>query len=389
MNAKRKSTAWLRTVCSLILLFALTAGLPAQTKPRRHDSPRKPLASSYTNPVFDYDFPDPTVIRASDGWFYVYATQTILDGRMYNIQLARSLDLVNWTHMPDALPVKPVWAHKTQQFWAPDVHERGRTFYMYFASALNPELTEKFKEEHNAASSRENVSCLGVATSVAPGGPFTDSGAPLQCALSFVNIDPMAFDDPKTGKKYLYWGSGFHPIRVQELADDRMSFKAGSQPIELIKPDKSISYQNLVEGAWVVERDGYYYLFYSGENCCEGPPQQIKYAVMIARSRSATGPFETLGAATGKSDSVILKGNNVWLAPGHNSVVTDAAGDDWIAYHAIDSRHPYQIGEVGGERHVRRVMLIDRLVYRDGWPQIERGMPSVTRQPKLKPTKEK
>ncbi|HWP44891.1 MAG TPA: glycoside hydrolase family 43 protein, partial [Blastocatellia bacterium] len=323
-----------RAACCLLLLFVSAAGLTAQT-------------GAYVNPVFDTDFPDPTVILASDGWFYAYATQTILDGRSQNIQVARSKDLVRWERMPDAMPVKPRWASRTQQFWAPDVHQRGDTFYMYYSAVLNPDLAEQFKRENRVETSREAVFCLGVATSSAPGGPFDDSGRPLSCSLSFVNIDPMAFDDPKTGKKYLYWGSGFQPIKVQELSDDRLSFKPGSRPVDLIKPDKNVAYQTLVEGAWVIERGGYYYLFYSGENCCQGPPPQIKYAVMVARSHSPLGPFETLAEATGRSDSVILKRNETWLAPGHNSVVTDAEGQDWIVYHAISSRHPFQTGEVG------------------------------------------
>ena len=85
--------------------------------------------------------------------------------------------------------------------------------------------------------------------------------------------------------------------------------------------------------------------------------------------------FETLAEATGRKDSVILKGNRRWFAPGHNSIITDAAGRDWIAYHAIDARRPYQTTGDGG-RWVRRVMLLDRVVYRDGWPRIEDGTPS-------------
>ena len=41
--------------------------------------------------------------------------------------------------------------------------------------------------------------CLAVAVADQPEGPFTDIGKPLQCGETFVNIDPMAFDDPKTG----------------------------------------------------------------------------------------------------------------------------------------------------------------------------------------------
>jgi len=369
---------------ALLLPCALPFSLSAQQrKPAasaRRTARAVTAATSYVNPVFDFDFPDPTVIRASDGWFYAYATQAVVDGQPHNFQLARSRDLVNWERMPDPLPVKPAWAGGTQLFWAPDVHQRGETFYMYFSAVLNPDEAAKFKKEINQEKSEESVFCLAVATAKAAGGPFVDSGQPLKCGLSFVNIDPMAFDDPKTGRKFLYWGSGFQPIRVQELSDDRLSFKPSSRPVELIKADKSIPFQTLIEGAWVVYRDGWYYLFYSGENCCHGPLDDIKYAALVARSRSATGPFETLAQATGKADSTILRKSREWVAPGHNSIITDAAGQDWIAYHAISRSHPYLTKEIGGDRSVRRVMLLDRIVYRNGWPQVEpNGQPTSTR----------
>ena len=346
-------------------------------------------ARTYTNPVFDHDFPDPTVIRASDGWFYVYATQGPVAGGVQNIQAARSRDLVAWERLPDALPRKPSWASRTQLFWAPDVHQRGRRFYMYFSGGLDPERAEAFKRdlarelgrELTEGERKEGVFCLGVATSGAAAGPFAPSERPLKCGLSCVNIDPMAFDDPRTGKKYLYWGSGFQPIRVQELSDDRMSFRAGSRPVELVSPDKGVPFQTLVEGAWVVERGGWYYLFYSCKNCCHGPLQEIKYAVMVARSRSATGPFETLARATGARDSAILRRHESWIAPGHNSVFRDAAGQEWMAYHAIDVRRPYLEQEVSGDRSVRRVMLVDRLRWAGGWPCVEGGTPSVGARP--------
>jgi arabinan endo-1,5-alpha-L-arabinosidase len=42
-----------------------------------------------------------------------------------------------------------------------------------------------------------------------------------------VNIDLMPFDDPKTGKRLLYWGWDSSPIMVQELTEDRVSFAPG------------------------------------------------------------------------------------------------------------------------------------------------------------------
>ena len=153
---------------------------------RAHGLPDK-TAHAYMNPVFDTDFPDPTVMRASDGWYYAYATQTILNGRMVNIQVARSKDLVRWEHLGDALPIKPVWANQTQKLWAPHVSQFGETYYLYYSADPNT-LTGL---------------CLAVATSNSPRGPFADSGKPLKCGESFINIDPMAFDDPRTGKRLL------------------------------------------------------------------------------------------------------------------------------------------------------------------------------------------
>lgn len=364
-----KSLAERRHVLSCVALCLLClASAHAQTggRGRRAASPRQTAARTYTNPVFNADFPDPTVLRAPDGWYYAYATQTNRGGREINIQVARSRDLVRWTHLGEALPARPVWAQKDPpKFWAPHVSRAGGTYYLYYSA--DPDTRTGL--------------CLAVATARRPQGPFTDVGRPLKCGESFVNIDPMQFDDPQTGKRLLYWGSGFQPLKVQELAPDRVSFMPGSRPVDLIAPHKTedpADYQRLVEGSWVIYRGGYYYIFYSGDNCCG---DRAHYAVMVARSHSATGPFETLAQATGSASSAILERNEEWLAPGHNSVVTDAAGQDWIFYHAINVNNRWLKDEISGDRHDLRVLLMDRIVYRDGWPRVERGSPSTTPQP--------
>lgn len=326
------------------------------------------VRATYANPVLDADFPDPAVIRAADGMFYAYATQGERDGRTLNIQVARSRDLVDWEHVGDALPRKPGWASRTQDFWAPHVAEHGGTYYLYYSAKPDAALSDSTRGL-----------CLAVATARRPEGPFTDRGEPLQCGPGFVNIDPMSFDDPRTGKRLLYWGSGFGPIKVRELAPDRVSFAPGSTAIDLVHPiatDDPGNYQRLVEGAWVIYRAPYYYLFYSGDNCC-GP--RAHYATMVARSRDATGPYETLAEATGDGTSVILAQGGPWIATGHNSVVTDARGDDWIVYHAVDVRRPRS--KPTDEVNTRRVMLIDRLIYRDGWPMVD-GWPSELQRPR-------
>ena len=331
-----------------------------------------PTAATFTNPVLDTDFPDPAVLKAPDGFFYAYATQGGPDGAVRNIQVARSWDLVKWDMLADALPVKPGWASKTQDFWAPHVHQAEGRYFLYYSAKPDAALTDESRGL-----------CLAVATASRPEGPFVDMGRPLQCGPGFVNIDPMAYDDPATGKRLLYWGSGFQPIKVQELASDRLSFAPGSKPVDLIQPVKSEDpgeYQRLIEGAWVIRRSGWYYLFYSGDNCC-GP--KAHYAALIARSRSATGPFETLAAAAGAKSSAILEARGIWNAPGHNSIVRDGQGRDWIVYHAVDTRRPRS--KPSDDVNSRRVMLIDRIVWRDGWPRLEGGGPSTGPRPGPRP----
>lgn len=315
---------------------------------------RSASAAEIGNPVIDSDFPDPAVLRAADGYYYVYATQTQQDGRWINLQVARSRDLRVWERLGDALPVKPAWASRTQDFWSPHVAEHDGLYYLYYSAKPDAALADTSRGL-----------CLAVATADRPQGPFTDVGRPLQCGEGFVNIDPMAYDDPQTGRRLLYWGSGFQPIRVRELAPDRISFAPGSQAVDLVGVDQSLDYQRLVEGAWIVRRGGYYYLFFSGDNCCG---REAHYAVLVARSRNATGPFETYRQATGAPSNAILEHCGVWVAPGHNSVVTDARGDDWILYHAVDSRRPRTLPT--DDVNTRRVMLIDRIDWRNGWPHV-------------------
>jgi arabinan endo-1,5-alpha-L-arabinosidase len=359
----------------VLLLIALghlvACGAPTpspQAAPAAQPTSTAAAAGQYQNPILDVDFPDPAVIDGEDGYYYAYATQTIVPSGTINIQLARSRDLVRWEARPDALPVKPAWASQTQKFWAPDVSKRDGKFFMYYSAEPN-----------------ENGGlCLAVAIADKPEGPFTDIGKPLQCGETFVNIDPMAFDDPKTKKRLLYWGSAHKPIRVRELAPSRTEFLPGSAAVDMLAVVDGPHYEKLIEGAYLIERAGTYYLFYSGDNCCG---DKAHYAVLVARSSSALGPFEKMGKALNVPSSVIVEANDHWVAPGHNSILRDAAGNDWIFYHAINPKKRLLRQDssydptIPGDRDVRRVMLMDRIEYRDGWPRIDPAGPSLSPRP--------
>lgn len=293
------------------------------------------------NPVINHDFPDPTLIRVQ-GKYYGYATNTVVNGKYLHIQLVASTDLNHWSDATDALPNGALWAKR--DFWAPHVvYDPQQKKYILFYAA-------------RSATPGADM-CIGVAFAGSPEGPFVDKGSPLIAGKGYVNIDPFAMIDPKSGKKLLYWGSDHVPIKVQELSDDWKSLKPGTNAIPVVFPAQEKAYSTLVEGPWVDYYKGFYYLYYSGDNCC-GP--NANYAVMIARSKNAFGPFQRMGEADGTGKSVILEKDDQWLAPGHNSIFRDDKGNIYIAYHAI------QTNPRGGGR----VLLISPVKYEHGWPVI-------------------
>lgn len=334
------------------LLICILVGCSPVSEPsgspgsRRASSPRPQMVRAQTGAALDRDFPDPTVIRTSNGAYYAYATQVVSGSGAVNIQVARSDNLKEWAYLGDALPVKPSWARTTQSFWAPHVLEHQGTFFLYFSAVPDDADVDE--------------SCLTVATSPSPEGPFESSAGPLLCGYE---IDPAVFRDPASGDPYMYWGSA-GDIVVQPMSEDLLSLE-GAGPSMLLQGWSSPvrrPYEHGIEGPFVIYRRGWYYLFYSGDRCCEFPPH---YAVLVARSRRPDGAFRRIGVVEGRASSVILSDWSHWAGPGHCSVFRDEAGDDRIACHAIDRREPFlDTGDV------RRVMLIERLGYRRSWPVV-------------------
>ena len=68
--------------------------------------------ATYTNPVssgFADTFADPSLIRGRDGAWYAYGTSDPLkagEGTPHQVPMARSADLVHWTHAGDALAIR-------------------------------------------------------------------------------------------------------------------------------------------------------------------------------------------------------------------------------------------------------------------------------------------
>ncbi|ADI13858.1 glycoside hydrolase family 43 [Truepera radiovictrix DSM 17093] len=303
----------------------------------------------YTNPVVTPVAADPSVIRADDGRYYLYATQDDWGdgGGSRYVPIFTSPDLVEWTYIGDAFSWPPAWKTGGGFYWAPHITRRGDLYELFYSASLwgdpNP--------------------CIGLATARSPEGPFEDLGRPVFCSEDIGvrnSIDPFVWDEG--GRRTLIWGS-FHGIYAVELAED--GTRAVGEPVRLA--------DTRFEAPWVTYREGFYYLFLSAGSCCDG--EWSTYTVYVGRSESLLGPYldaqgRDLNAGGG---DIVLAANDTWVGPGHNAVVTDDAGADWFVYHAIPRDAPRLRNGVNN-----RPTLIDRLEWRDGWPLV--AGPSATEQ---------
>jgi beta-xylosidase len=319
--------------------------------------------AAHANPIsesFADTFADPVIVPGGNGWYYAYGTTDPLrEGErvMHRIPMARSKNLVDWTYVGDAFSAgqKPAFAADNTAFWAPDVRKIGNRWVMYVTVT-----------ETNVA---PGASAIGAATAPTPTGPWTFVDTPVVAPRPtgdggwLWTFDPTLLATPD-GKKFLYYGSYFGGIWVSELTADGLRTTGTATRVAI---------DNKFEGAYVVRKHGWYYLFASSANCCAGPT--TGYSVSVGRSRDPRGPFvdklgQSLNVSRAGGTPVIAPNGNRWVGTGHNGIVTDRIGQDWFVYHAIDRSDPY-LDEPFGINE--RPMLLDRLDWIGGWPTVRGG----------------
>ena len=293
------------------------------------------LAQTVTNrqPVIDMSAPDPTVIRAEDGTFYLYATED-----MRNVPIFHSANLVDWKLVGTAFTdnSRPKWLPKGG-IWAPDIQRVGGKYHLYYAKSV-------WGGEWDAG--------IGVAVSNSPAGPFVDRGCMFTSKQIGIQncIDPFYIEDG--GKKYLFFGS-FHGIYGVELTADGLHVKQGAKPREVAG--------TFMEATYIRRRGGYYYLFGSTGTCCEGA--RSTYRITIGRSKSLFGPYVDKAGQRLLDNhyNILLDKDDSVLGPGHNAgLITDDAGNDYMLYHGFKASDP----DAG------RVVWLSRIVWTDGWPSV-------------------
>lgn len=292
----------------------------------------------YQNPVVSKSLPDPTIIKASDGWFYLYATEDIR-----NTPIHKSKDLVNWEFTGTAFTneTRPDF-EPNGGLWAPDINYINGKYVLYYSmSVWGGECT-----------------CgIGVATSDSPEGPFTDHGKLFRSNEIEVqnSIDPFYMEED--GKHFLFWGS-FRGIYSIEITSDGLSLKQGAQKQQIAG--------TAYEGTYIHKKGDWYYLFASIGSCCEGV--NSTYTTVVGRSDSLFGPYKNKAGQSMMDNyhEVLIRENERFVGSGHNSeIVTDDAGNDWILYHSVDKNNPQG-----------RVLMLDEVQWQNGWPYLDGNSPS-------------
>ena len=309
---------------------------------------------TFTNPIIKKSIPDPSIIKADDGYFYLYGTE---DTR--NMPIYRSRNLIDWMFVGTAFTeatrprtVNPYVSYKNSSgntvnamMWAPDINYINGQYVLYYAIGVW---------------GVENKSGVGVATSERPEGPFVDRGAMFTSETIGVqnSIDQFYIEDG--GKKYLVWGS-FRGIYIVQLTDDGLRVRPGATKRQIAG--------GLIEGSYIYKRNGYYYLFGSAGSCCEGA--NSTYHVVYGRSKSLFGPYvnKSGGTMLNNQAETMLKGDSFVAGPGHNAeFAEDDKGQTWIIYH----------GYLKDEADKGRCVFLDQVKWDNGWPYVEGGVASKT-----------
>lgn len=239
-----------------------------------------PTARVFEGKIYIYpshDIPVPPDSGARPNWFcmedyHVYSSENLMDWTDHGVILDQ--EDVPWL------------TRKSYNMWAPDCVFKDGKYYFYFPTGGK----------------------IGVAVAEKPYGPFMPKETPIEGARG---IDPCVFID-KDGIAYLY--SSMNRIFVGRLKDGMVELDSEQQVIE------NLPQKGLIEGPFVFERNGLYYLTYPHVH---NNTERLEYAV----GKSPMGPFEWRGVIMDESAS------GCWT--NHHSII-EYQGQWYLFYHDQD-----------------------------------------------------
>lgn len=299
------------------------------------------------------DVHDP-VMAFEDGKYYVFNTGM-------GIGVLSSDDLKYWRREKGVFEQAPEWAKSLipsyrGHTWAPDILKVGDTWHLYYScSAFG-----------------KNTSVIGLATNKtldpeSPDFKWVDQGLVVRSIPGKTDwnaIDPNVIIDRK-GNPWLTFGSFWDGIQLVRLKEDMKTTVGKPKTIARKRRPCDFSHNqpeagsNAIEAPFIIEKDGWYYLFASHDFCCKG--LESNYKTVVGRSRNVDGPYlDKEGNEMLHGGGTLLIGpNEDYAGVGHCSVYN--FGDSWIF-----AAHGYDKTKNGASKLVLHELIWDA----NGWPSV-------------------
>lgn len=371
---------------------------------------------------------DPTVVKASDGYYYMYQTDASYgnehqkDIRNSNKHghffCRRSKNLVDWDFVGATMVGLPSWV-KTKLnefrkgmgvaerpdtyfandldfgFWAPCVRKVNDHLYrMYYAitcpGTINGDGTWSERafiglmETSDPASNKWEDKGYVITNASDKGLNFkvrSDDWA--NCYFKYNAIDPTYIITPE-GKHWLIYGSWHSGFAAVELDANTGKTKA-TLPNPWGTADDIAAYGKTIftrtlnnrwqgsEAPEIVYHDGYYYLFVAYDAL------DVPYNTRVLRSKNVDGPYETMNgkitdAAKGANEEPTVlthpykfSAGSGWVGISHCAVFDDGAGN-W--YYVSQQRMPANVAGIAASNAIMMGGVRSIQWDSNGWPVV-------------------
>lgn len=267
---------------------------------------------------------DPVIAHEGD-MYYVYSTGS-------RLIIICSPDMLTWEFCGRVFESYPAWTSEVNanlvDGWAPDISFFNGKWHLYYAVST-------FGSQESA---------IGLVTSPtldpkAADYGWTDAGMVLRSHVGDLwnAIDPALVLD-EAGEPWLAWGSFWHGIFIRKIDPATGMFADGTEAVALADRTTGVVDHKLIEAPFLVNHDGFWYLFTSFDQCCQGAASN--YNVRIGRSEALTGPYvdrDGVPLLEG-GGTLLLDAYDKWKGPGHNGMLVEE-GVHWMVYHAYNANH--------------------------------------------------
>jgi hypothetical protein len=274
---------------------------------------------------------DPSKFIKEGGACHVFVTSQGLVSKS-------STNLRDWSDRAPVFPGSPpAWTTNAVPgfdgfFWAPDIAFFNGKHHLYYSCSSWGSID----------------SAIGLVTTTSLASPnWIDQGKVVQSdaagytqpetdTTGFNCIDPGILVDTN-GTVWMVFGSYSSGILVTQLDPATGKRLNTNSLVATLVANNAAGggWGSSIEGAFLHQRGGYYYLFANWGGCCSGT--YSTYNIRVGRSVNPTGPYYDKDGVNLNSGggTMFLESTARYIGPGHPAVMDDN-GTNWFTYHFYD-----------------------------------------------------